>query len=388
MKKLLSFVVLLLGMVFVFGCSKHGYTDNNKEFVIGCSGPLTGAAAIYGTAVNNSAKMAVEEINENGGLDGIKFKWVMTDDCHDTKKIANNYATMFEGGMQLCLGTVTSNPCLEFLNYAKDDNLFVLTPSATSDSITESYSRAYQMCFSDYNQGKYSAQYIKEHNPDAKIGVFYASDDPYSSGIYETFRKEYTREQQQNMVVTSFTKDSSTDFASQIQRLRNCDLIFMPIYYSEASIFMVQGKDKIADGAIYFGCDGFDGIEGMTGFDVNTIPQEVSYLSHFNANETQGKAGEFVSKYKAKYGAESLNQFGASAYDCVYALYNAMKFAKEHGKEIKVTISASDLSDILEEVFMNESFSFSGTTGENIKWNADRTVNKQAVKYIVKEKDN
>ena len=98
----------------------------------------------------------------------------------------------------------------------------------------------------------------------------------------------------------------------------------MPVYYEPASVFMLQAKDTIKASCIYFGCDGLDGILNMG---IESIPQEVSMLTHFDSSATEGKAGEFNKKYAEKYGKETLNQFGASAYDCVYAIYQAMTAA-------------------------------------------------------------
>ncbi|MBE7064169.1 MAG: amino acid ABC transporter substrate-binding protein, partial [Ruminococcaceae bacterium] len=129
--KILAIVLCLtMCLGLLAGCgSKSGYTDNNTEFVIGVSGPLTGSAAIYGTAVANAAQIAVDEINAAGGLNGVKFKFIAMDDKHDATLVSGNYSAMLEQGMQVSLGTVTTAPGMEFKNLAKDDNVFFLTPS-------------------------------------------------------------------------------------------------------------------------------------------------------------------------------------------------------------------------------------------------------------------
>ena len=138
MKKFLALMLALVMVVSMFtACGKKGYTSENTEYVIGCSGPLTGAAAVYGVAVQNSAQMAVDEINAAGGLNGIKFKLVMLDDKHDPANISTNYSSLLEGGMQVSLGTVTTAPGLEFKNLSNDDNVFFLTPSASGDKFPE-----------------------------------------------------------------------------------------------------------------------------------------------------------------------------------------------------------------------------------------------------------
>ena len=364
-----------------FSVKSSRYTRKNTEYVIGVSGPLTGPAAVYGVAVKNSAQLAVDEINAAGGLDGVMFKFVATDDMHDATKVATNYSSMLEGGMQVSLGTVTTAPGLEYKNLANEDNVFYLTPSASGDDIPGN-GIGYQMCFADGNQGKVAAAFVNENCKEDKVGVFYKSDAPYSKGIYDQFKANLKGIE---TVVTTFTDANAKDFSAQIDSLKDCTFIFMPTYYDPASLFMSQAKDILAADAVYYGCDGFDGIDCIEGFDITTIPQKVTMLSHFNSKATEGMSAEFIKKYTEKYGKDTLNQFGASAYDCVYAIYYAMKEAKAEGKDIPVTISASDLSDILKEKFANGFTLEEGVTGKNIKWESNGYVNKAAIQYVIKE---
>lgn len=378
---LLTCAVLCFTCLFGCGNAGSGYTANNEEFVIGVSGPLTGGAAVYGKAVENSANMAVEEINAAGGLNGIKFKLIATNDMHDPTKVSANYASMLEKGMQVSLGTVTTGPGLEYTKLSVEDNVFFLTPSASGDDIPK-FENGYQMCFADSNQGEVAAKQVNEEYKGQTIGVFYKSDDAYSTGIWKKFKASL--DSSIKVVETSFDDSRAQDFTSQIDKLKDCKFIFMPIYYDPASLFMKQAKTKMAADAVYYGCDGFDGIDSIEGFDINSIPQEVTMLSHFNSKSTEGLSADFIKKYTEKYGKETLNQFGASAYDCVYAIYNAMKAAMDDGKDISVTISATELSDILKETF-NGGFKFTGVTGKDITWDASGYVKKDAVKYQIKE---
>ena len=376
--------VLLLGLFA--GCagagSDNGYTADNTEYVIGLSGPLTGGTAMYGIAVKNSAQMAVDEINAAGGLNGIKFKLVATDDMHDATKVSTNYSSLLEGGMQVSLGTVTTAPGLEFKNLSADDNVFFLTPSASGDDIPTN-PNGYQMCFADGNQGKVAAEFVNANYSGQTIGVFYKADEAYSKGIFDQFKANL--DASVTIVETSFTDANATDFAAQIDTLKDCKFIFMPTYYGPASLFMTQAKDTLAADAVYYGCDGFDGIDYIDGFDITTIPQKVTMLSHFNSKATEGVAKEFIDKYVAAYGKDTLNQFGASAYDCVYAIYGAMKKAIDSGKEIPVTISASDLCDILKAEFEGGYSIENAVTGEKITWDKSGYVNKSAIQYVIKE---
>ena len=394
MKKVLSLilaVVLCFGIVCAFAsCGTTNYAENNTKIKIGISGPLTGGAAIYGIAVRNAAQLAVKEINEiekdgNGPL-GLQFEIDMYDDKHDPTNVPTGYANLFEGGMQVSLGTVTTKPGLEYKVLSKDDNVFFLTPSATGDGIPE-FSNGYQMCFADSNQGGASADYFNANYQGKKIGVFYKADDEYSKGIFDQFKAKLNASFG-TIVEAPFTGDA-TVFDSQVNLLKDCDVIFMPIYYTPASQFMSQGATTVKANAIYYGCDGLDGIDAIEGFDISTIPQKVSYLSHFNSNATEGPAAAYITAYKAKFGADApLNQFGAAAYDCVYAIYEALKVKAD---SVNADMSPAEFSTILSEVFNGE-FVFRGITGETtatekseISWDATGYVNKKAVSYVVKE---
>jgi branched-chain amino acid transport system substrate-binding protein len=377
--KLLCLVMLAVMVLGAFaGCNKDEGT-----YVIGASGPVTGPAAVYGEAVRNAAQMAVDEINAQGGLNGNNFKLVFLDDKHDAGNISTNYASLVEQGMQVSLGTVTTAPGREFKNYASQDNVFFLTPSATGDDIPGTTGNGYQMCFADGDQGKVAAEYVNGLFPNGKtIGILYNSADPYSSGIYTQFKASINANI--TTIDAAFTDDKLADFSGQIAQLASCDFIFMPIYYTPASTFMKQAKDTIAANAIYYGCDGLDGIDGaIDGFDITQIPQEISMLSHFNSKATEGKAKEFIDNYVEKYGKDTLSQFGASAYDCVWAIYGAMKSAIANGTDIPTDISATDLCEILKAEF-NGGYSYSGVTGTNITWSSNGKVVKNAVKYVVK----
>ena len=396
-KKVMSFTLaatMAVGSMFSLA-SCGGGDDGEATIKIGVSGPLTGGAAKYGIAVKNSAQMAIDEINEAGGLDGIKFELLALDDEHKKDKVPTTYSSMLESGMQISLGTVTTAPGLEFKELSKDDNVFVLTPSATGDAVVE-YDNTYQMCFADSNQGTASAEYFNANYQGKKVGVFYKSDDEYSRGIYDKFMASLDQSfKDAGVVVTSFTGDG-LDFSSQANLLKDCDVIFLPVYTGPAAALMTKGVGTIKNDAIYYGCDGLDGIEAefATMEQFMAIPQEVSFLSHFNTTATSGPAYDFVQKYNAKYDEdkEPVNQFGAAAYDCVYAIYEALKTAKANGVDFDADTSASDFCEILKDVFNSDDFVFHGITGKcegnnksDISWDASGFVNKQADKYVVKE---
>ena len=373
-----KFLAIVLAVLMVAGCcAAFASCGGSSETIkIGLSGPLTGGAAVYGLGVKNAAQMAVDEINAAGGLNGVKFELKAMDDVNKKENVANNYAALVDWGMQISLGCVTTQPALEFKTLSAADNIFFMTPSASADAV-RSEANGYQMCFADKKQGVAAANYVNDLEL-AKIGVFYQSDIDYSAGIYEEFCANLSDAIE--VEVASFTTQTAADFTTQVSALSDCEFIFMPIYYEAASLFMTQAKNETGI-KTYYGCDGLDGLESV--LDISTIPQAITMLTHFKSDADNAKA--FVEKYTETYGTDTLNQFGASAYDCVYAIFGALKAS---GKTVDGSTSAAEICEILQGQ-LNGGYEYTGAvTGTGtVKWTADGFVNKDALVHVLKEAD-
>ena len=182
---------------------------------IGGIGPVTGGAAIYGQAVKNAEELAVKEINAANGSD--VFEWKFEDDEHDAEKSVNAYNTLKDWGLQVLAGPVTTTPSIAVAAETANDNLFMMTPSASAPAVIESGDNVFQICFTDPNQGVASADYIAENKLGTKIGIIYDSSDAYSSGIYEKFVKEAENQPFEVVAAEAFTADNKTDFSVQLQ---------------------------------------------------------------------------------------------------------------------------------------------------------------------------
>ena len=360
------------------GTSGGGAQSGAVTIKVGGVGPLTGGAAIYGNAAKGGAEIAAEEIN---ALGGIQIDLRYEDDAHDAEKSVNAYNTLKDWGMQVFLGSVTSTPGAATAAESDADHIFYLTPSASSTDViggvvnpltgsidVPRHSNVFQMCFVDPNQGSASAQYIKENNLGSAIAVIYKNDDVYSTGIYNSFKSAADQLGLKIVSTTTFTEDSKTDFSVQLGDAKNngADLIYLPTYYEPNALILTQAN-AMGYNPKYFGVDGMDGILSVDGFD-KALAEGVMLLTPFNADSEDAATQSFVSKYQEKYGGTP-NQFAADAYDCVYAIYEALK-----DEDITSDISASDLCDILIAKF--PTMTFSGLTGENMTWSADGAVSK------------
>ena len=341
-------------------------------FKLGGTGPLTGGAAIYGNAAKQGAEIAVEEINAMGG---IQFDLRYEDDVHDAEKAVNAYNTLKDWGMQISLGSVTSKPCEATSAETFSDRIFALTPSASSTAVIEGKDNQFQMCFMDPNQGSASAQYISDQKLGSKIAIIYKNDDVYSVGIYDTFKSKAAELGLEIVSETTFADGADTDFSVQLTdaQKNGADLLFLPMYYQPASLILAQAK-AMDYAPKYFGVDGMDGILTMEGFDA-TLAEGVMLLTPFNADATDEKTVNFVTKYQEKFG-EIPNQFAADAYDCVYAYKQALEAAGA-----SADMDASALCDLMISQFT--SMSFDGITGEGMTWGADGAVTKSPKGMVI-----
>lgn len=355
------------------GGSNSGGSDSDV-FMIGGIGPTTGDNAIYGTAVKNGIQLAVDEINADGGINGYQIEYKFEDDQSDSEKSVNAYNTLKDWGMQMLVGTVTSTPCVAVVEESHADNMFQLTPSATTVEAVQ-YDNAFRMCFSDPSQGTVSADYIADNNIASKIAIIYNSSDTYSTGIYQSFATEAEERGLEIVTAQAFTADSKTDFSVQIQKAKDsgAELVFLPIYYQEASLILAQAE-RAGFTPKWFGVDGMDGILNVDGFD-GSLAEGLMFLTPFTPDAEDEATQTFVANYEAEFGDTPI-QFAADAYDCMYVIKAAAEQA-----DITPDMSVSDMCDAMKTA-MTE-ITIDGLTGKQISWGEDGEPSKEPTVVVI-----
>ena len=348
---------------------------------LGMIGPLTGGAAIYGNAVKNGEQIAVDEINAISS--DFQIEYNPQDDEHDAEKSVNAYHNLQDWGVQVIAGTVTTTPCVAVSAEANADRIFMLTPSASSPTVTEGKDNMFQLCFSDPNQGSASAQYIADNKMASKVAVIYNNSDAYSTGIYQTFNTKASELGLEIVSTTTFTDDTANDFSVQLADAKDngAELVFLPIYYQPASLILQQAKGMGYE-PTFFGVDGMDDILTMEGFDAS-LAEGVILLTPFSADAADDLTKNFVATYNTNYG-ETPNQFAADGYDCPYAIYRALQFYADKNGGLDVTGKGADeLCEILISVFTDPAFSSDGVTGNGMVWTANGEVNKAPKAMVI-----
>ena len=383
MKKLTITLLSLLCLFSLTGCGgreKPKFNDDGTiTFKLGGSGPLSGGAKTYGEAVRTGASIAVDEVNNSDSK--IKFEFNMQDDEHDPEKAASAYATLYDWGMHVSLFTVTSGPGAAVAEKYNNDKIVALTPSGSATDLvytdSKNYPGNFQMCFTDPNQGIASADYVAEYFKDAKVGIIYKQDDVYSSGIHEKFIAE-AKAKNVDVVYDdgAFTGDSP-DYSTLLTSAKTAgaDFIFIPIYYEPAAAILDQAN-KMDYKPTFFGVDGLDGLLTLEGFKTE-LAEGVYLLTPFSATSTDSKTVSFVEKYKTMTG-DVPNQFAADAYDCVYAMCQALE-----NIGIDENYNFDNLYDDLISQFT--SMTFDGLTGSSMTWSENGEIKKAPEAFIIKD---
>ena len=348
---------------------------SGAAFKIGTIGPLTGDNAIYGTAVANGAKIAVDEINAAGG--DIQFEIQSEDDVADGETSVNAYNNLMDWGMQLLVGPTTTGAAVAVSSVVNSDRTFMLTPSASSTDVIDGKDNVFQVCFTDPNQGTGAADYISENMPDAKVYVLYQNDSAYSQGIRDTFVAEAEAKGVNVVDEGTFTTDTKSDFSVQLTAAQSAgaDTLFLPFYYQEASVVLNQAS-QMGYAPTFFGVDGMDGILTMPNFDTS-LAEGVMLLTPFSADAEDERTQTFVATYQDQFG-EIPNQFAADAYDAVYILKAALEAAG-----CTPDMSAADICEALVPVMTT--ISVDGLTGAGMTWSSDGTVSKAPMAVVIKD---
>lgn len=359
-KKILSMALVASFALGLVACANGGATNvssavadassvasdlaNSEVFTIGAFGPLTGAAASYGTSVKQGAEIAIAEVNANGGVKvGDKvytFALNFMDDQAAEDIAVTAYDSLMDKGVNAIMGGVTSGATLATLDKAEKDGLLMITPSGSAQAITEP-ANIFRLCFTDPLQGVTIADYVIEKGYDS-VAVLYNNADEYSTGIYQAFKDELAAKGKSDILVAdeSFATED-VDYTTQLTAIKSkgAKAIFVPAYY-QAAAFITQQAKAAGIEADFIGSDGWDGVIAQVA--EKDVVEGAIFLSPFLASDAGAK--DFVAKYETAYKAIP-DQFAADGYDTIYVMKAAMEKAG--------SIESADLIAAMTEIQVN-----------------------------------
>ena len=345
---------------------------------VGGIGPITGDQAQYGTATEWGAEIAVEEINALNGPVKLEFKYEDDTGAADTAVAAyNNLKDWAKDAPLVIYGTTTTGPCVAVSAETYADRYFQLTPSASSPDVVAGKDNVFQMCFTDPYLGTAGAEYLKEKGLGTKYAVIYNNGDAYSTGIAEAFIAKAKELGMELVATQTYPDDKTTDYTVQLNACKDAgaDVVFLPIYYTPASLILAQAK-QMSYAPLFIGGDGMDGMLDMDGFD-KSLAEGLLLMTPFSAGAEDDRTKSFVEKFQKAHNILP-NQFAADGYDCMYAIYEACL-------EIEglAGMDSAALCDALSAKFGSGTFKVDGLTGKGMTWKKTGEIDKAPLIFKV-----
>ncbi|MDR1392203.1 MAG: ABC transporter substrate-binding protein [Clostridiales bacterium] len=359
LKYILFFTYLSFAIIFVSSCKKV----ENSEINIGILVPLSGSAAQYGNAIYNGASLCIDELNDVGGINKKHVKLIKYDEENDPLKAKVGYEFLEEQGVLGIIGDVTTATTASIIPLSKDDNMPIITPTASSEDVTYDFKNkilnenVFRTCFLNSFQGRKIAEFAKTQFQTETAALLYCLDSDYSIELKEAFENECNKLKIKIVSIEGFV-DKKVDFKSQLENIKtkNPDVLFIPYYYETVSLIAEQAKNIGID-CVKLGTDGWCSVTSKIS-EPNLLDGSY-YFSGFSNDDSSESAQNFLTKYRKNFNEEP-NMFAAQSYDAAKILTESLKVTLDYGY-----VSGSD--EFKKEVIKNiKETRFECATGEII----------------------
>ena len=352
MKRILLSLGLISTLLFAFACQPSG--SGGDKVRIGVFMSMTGDTANFGISSTNGIKLAADEVNAAGGINGKQIELLIQDDRSDASEAAT-IVTKFvtQDQVHAILGEVASSRSIAAAPIAQNAKIPMLTPSSTNPEVTKKGDYIFRSCFIDPVQGAAIAQFgAKTLN--AKRGALMVDrKNDYSTGLEKVISEVFTRLGGQ-IVVTQSYQAGDQDFNAQITSIKGAspDVIFVPGYYGDVALFAKQARDK----GITVPLLGGDGWDSPSLYQIGGAALDGCYFSnHYSPDDADPAVQKFVSDYKARYGTVP-DALAATAYDAARIMFDAIKRANSlEGPAIRAALAATqEFPGVTGKVTFNE----------------------------------
>lgn len=360
--------IFVLGLALVgLGCGRK----NDQEIAIGAFFSLSGSDSTFGSDSKEGIDLATEEINAAGGIKGKKVRVIFEDDKSTTQEASQKVRQLIDRDKVVAiLGEVASSRSLAGGLVANQSKIPMVTPSSTALEVTQGREWVFRTCFTDDQQGQAAARFVKNDLKKTKVGVFFAAQDTYSSGLAKSFKDEAKKLGLEVVVEKGYQK-GDTSFGTYLRDLKaaNPEIIFVPNYYNEMVLIARQAKEVGIPGSSFLGGDGWDSQNLVDGAGAEL--EGAYFTNHYAPDVPWPNSKKFSESYKAKYKHEP-PALAAQGYDAARVLFDAI------GRTTEIT------PDNIRKA-LAETKGFQGATGA-ITIDAERNATKPVVIVQIKSK--
>lgn len=365
MKRILIASLLIAGLLSA--CQPQNGGGNKVR--IGVFMSTTGTTANFGISSVNGIKMAADEINAAGGINGKQVELLVQDDRSDASEAAT-IVTKFvtQDQVNAVIGEVASSRSIAAAPIAQNAKIPMLTPSSTNPEVTKKGDFIFRSCFIDPYQGAAIAQFAAKTLGAKTAAIMVDRKNDYSTGLEKVITETFTKFGGK-MVATQSYQEGDQDFNAQLTSLKgaNPEVIFVPGYYNDVGLIAKQARDK----GITVPLIGGDGWDSEQLYKIGGTALNGSYFTnHYSPYDTDPKVQKFVSDYKARYNSTP-DALAATAYDAANIMFDAIKRSK--------SLSGPDIRDALQATN-----AFPGVTG-TVTFNQNRDAVKPIVMIEIKD---
>jgi branched-chain amino acid transport system substrate-binding protein len=352
MKRTILSLLIVASFLTALACQPSGGGSDKAR--VGVFMSLTGSTANFGISSTNGIKMAADEVNATGGINGKQIEVLVQDDRSDASEAAT-IVTKFvtQDQVHAILGEVASSRSIAAAPIAQNARIPMLTPSSTNPEVTKKGNYIFRSCFIDPVQGAAIAQFAARTLGAKRAAIMVDRKNDYSTGLEKNINETFIKMGGQ-MVVTQSYQEGDQDFNAQLTSIKgaNPDVIFVPGYYNDVGLIAKQARDK----GITVPLVGGDGWDSTQLYAIGGSALNGSYFTnHYSPYDTDPKVQKFVSDYKSRYGSLP-DALAATAYDAAHIMFDAMKRANSlDGSAIRDALAATkDFPGVTGKVTFNE----------------------------------
>jgi branched-chain amino acid transport system substrate-binding protein len=322
-------LALIVSIFSSFACVQKGgngaATDTGDTIRVGVYGDLTGQTSSFGQSTKNGIELAVEEINNAGGINGKKIQLIVEDDQGRPEQAKTVVSKLInQDRVHAVLGEVASTNSLAAAPVAQEAKIPMITPSSTNPKVTEVGDYISRVCFIDPFQGSVMAKFASNTLKAKTAAILGDVNSDYSKGLTQFFEEEFSRLGGRVVAKEAYTQ-TDPDFKGQLTKIRNLnpDVIYVPGYYGQVGIIAKQARELDMNMPL-LGGDGWDSPELWK---LGGAALKNTYISnHYSAENPAPEIQNFVKAYKAKFNVEP-DSLAALAYDAAKVLADAIKRA-------------------------------------------------------------
>jgi len=336
MKRILIASIVIASLLSA--CQQQG--GGGDKVRIGVFMSLTGTTANFGISSVNGIKLAAEEVNAAGGINGKQIDLLVQDDRSDASEAAT-IVTKFvtQDQVHAILGEVASSRSIAAAPIAQNAHVPMLTPSSMNPEVTKKGDYIFRSCFIDPVQGAAIAQFAAKTLNAKNAAIMVDRKNDYSTGLEEVINATFTK-LGGKIVATQSYQEGDQDFNAQLTSLKgaNPEVIFVPGYYNDVGLIAKQARDK----GITVPLVGGDGWDSTQLYAIGGSALNGSYFTnHYSPYDTDPKVQKFVNDYKAKYGSIP-DALAATAYDAAHIMFDAIKRSKSlNGPDVRDALAAT-----------------------------------------------